>query len=439
MEKNNALPEYLDVLYRGIVGLYISICTTRLTHPYFKEYVRNILSELVVYSNKTTLTLERLVLDSIVNSIRSIVDGRQDKVFVSSKHIEDTINKYSDTKYGDLYHNVFNKEVYKPFIDTISNVDYIGKAWVLHLIFTNKDIYLENSGILNFDNTNRSSYRDFHWKYLSSFDFSYYTFDSLISLFGKNSLPPIMLTDLTFREACRITYFCKLKSNFKCTDMSSIRLLFSNLTNQENRLDFKNSLLFQNIAKYIDINDDTSRYLINDTSTISEKEEYQKSYLKGYDVSNVTKGLEAVEDDDPPIDEDPADDDPTDEDTDPETDDENTDEEEPDPDAEEEEVTEGDDELDEEEDSENSLEDDILSISKSQSISLQLAGEEESLSDILYKTQVCQLVSNLKENPPVNLKTEELLLLELWCTQWIFLVNVQVTKDLLSELSITVE
>jgi hypothetical protein len=62
----------------------------------------------------------------------------------------------------------------------------------------------------------------------------------------------------------------------------------------------------------------------------------------------------------------------------------------------------------------------------------------ESEEDILYKETICNVVGTYRENPPERLSQEELLLLEIWCAQWIFLVSAKTTKQLLGQLSITI-
>ena len=64
--------------------------------------------------------------------------------------------------------------------------------------------------------------------------------------------------------------------------------------------------------------------------------------------------------------------------------------------------------------------------------------ENETDEDILYKETICNVVRTYRENPPSQLTQEELLLLEIWCAQWIFLVSAKTTKQLLGQLSITI-
>jgi hypothetical protein len=235
-----------------------------------------------------------------------------------------------------------------------------------------------------------------------------------------------------------------------------LNILTTNFNQENNPLDFKNSNYLIPLLKYIVspvYYKDLYYYFISiqqgKSPNIKQLDTFKTSILSSLG-NNIIGSLEALGDD-PIMDDTAVEDDPdtteeeTDADTadDPETED-ATDEDEADSDVEEEEdPTEDDDSSDDEEDPEEDIEEDSdvkkeTDIVSSNEFKIKLSSNE-SIDDIIYKRKVCELVRSYKESPPISMSLEELLLLDTWCKEWIFLVSASVTKALLNVLSVTID
>lgn len=436
--------EYEVVLESALTALYTSMCFNKNSHPAYKELIHEYILNASKYADNNKDRIENLVLDSIIRSITAVFRKDNNNIFVSSKYLKDSLAKYTTIRSIEPH--------WTPFLDTISGLEYVGKAYIPRLSYVGiktSPLIVRWDQFVDFDtNFQQDTIHGVFWKYFSCYDFSQSSFDQIIRIFSQNAIPCKEYSGSKFfSELCNIIIMnsnrTSLPSGLSCIDKANVIKLIENTIVQPNVLDIRSSTYFPIIAKYLEIPETVVRYFINSEPTVIEKTSYEESYLYGYDKTDLTRGTEQAEDDDLDLDEDEEDatddDEPTDTDDDlDESDDEDTEDEDSDTEEDDSEDDDLDEDESEDEGTDTDPEEEGLPISEPQSISINLAGNQESLEDILYKTQVCEMVRGYKEDPPPELKLEELLLLEVWCTRWIFLVNAQTTKDLLSELSLTI-
>lgn len=433
---------YKETIYNSLNLLYASMCVTPNTHPLYVGIIRrNIIildEQLDIYRKSKELSLNQIyTLETTISHIKTILNykGKELPSDLTPLNIENVLL---------LTENSPQYNFYMPILSIICNIKYKGNAHIGSLFVINDTIgvHIDENYTYSFNNNDVDTVRDKYWKYILSFDFSQSTFSEIVRGFTISSFPVSQTyNELTIGELCRCltTNTTNINYNLSNVDRTYFNNLLKQITNTQHNLYIEDCDIFKELALYLNFPIEAINYLIGNSSTVGGRTALDSTSLRNY-FNNFTSGMEDLDDDDDTDtdseDEDEDDDDlETDEDTDTDdTDDDDDDDSESDDDSEEEES-----EDDPEEGTDTiSSDDDLLPASSLGNITIELSPKDESIADIIYKAKVCDLVREYKKDPPPDLKIEELLLLENWCTKWIFLVSARTTKDLLSELSITV-
>lgn len=191
--------------------------------------------------------------------------------------------------------------------------------------------------------------------------------------------------------------------------------------------DLRKSVLFPLFAVYTGTDVKAIKYVLGFT-TIENQTAFNKTWIFST-IATESVGLEAIDDTDAGDDED-EDTEDIEEDVPEEDEGEEPEEDEPEEDETEEESTEDGNNIDEEDETEaltSNLDKLFLT-----TLTIEMADDEETLDDLLYKRSVCSLINSYYKNPPEDITSEELLLLRYWCNNWIYFVSVKTTKELLS-------
>jgi hypothetical protein len=406
---------------------------------------RNIIvldEQLDEYKKSNHLSSKHLyTLETLISHIKIILNGKGEE-YLSGLAPLDIKNVLQLSENSPQY------KFYIPMLSIICNFKYKCDAHIgsLYIIEDTIGIHIDENCTYSFSNDNIDNVRNKYWKYIFSFDFSQSTFSEIIRRFTISSFPVSQIhNELTIGELCKClaTNTTKLVYKLNNVDRTYFNNLLSQITNTQHNLYIEDSDIFKELASYLNFPIEAINYLIGNSSTVGGKSALDSTSLKNYFINTIS-GMEDLDDDDDDddtdVDDTDSDDDTDDLDADEDTD---ADDDEDDDEAGDDEDTDDDADEESEDDPEEgtdtiSSDDDLLPASSLGDITIEFSPKDESIVDIIYKAKVCDLVREYKKDPPEDLKIEELLLLENWCTKWIFLVSARTTKDLLSELSITV-
>jgi len=441
---------YTETLWSLIHALYISLLSHRsIIHPIHLEYIGKVKRSAYTFLSSTTINDQAEVVSALLSTLddfkvsNSFYSKGSKNTYIPIKTLARTLREYTD------FQKTMPREFYEPLFCILSNQQYVGEASFGYYTCDHNNMTLnfsnhtstnyrpELSMINRFDNTNiltSHPLRSFGplYIYLYSFNIANLSFDQLVKVLLYLSLPTHSTTTLTFSQIIRrvIATANLIDTDLYCTDQREIAGLLRCLDIDNNKLDLKFSYWLSYLYKYMGLDSETYSYITKKKGrTIAERDSFVKSFLG----ASLHYGLEAAEEEKEPTEEDgTADEKDTSEDPnldeDKEADQEETSEEE-DPALTE---TETEEPTQEEKDK---LKDSMLnSVAR---LTIEFA-ENETEEDILYKETICNVVRTYRENPPSQLTQEELLLLEIWCAQWIFLVSAKTTKQLLGQLSITI-